>query len=123
MDRDYWSCEHGKAKNVFQYLENHEEGFQTFINIDFGDVAYEVDIFNSLRASVTFIDEGSPEIAKRLLESLAGLIYEGNIDYTYGESYEPGADHVERMITDFKSTLDDNLKRILEDGQRNGEDD
>lgn len=114
-----WNCEHGQANNVFQYLENHNEGFQTFINLDFGDVSYEVDIFGTLRAIVTMIDDGTPEVGKKLAESLAGLLYEGDIDYTYGESYEPSESHVDKMVEDFKKTLDDNLKRILE-GEDNG---
>lgn len=123
MSKHYWSCSHGTANNVFQYLDNHNEGFQTFVNLSFGDdLAYEVDVFGIMRACVELIDKGSPEMAKKMCESLAALLYEGDIDYVYGEEYEPSEEHLERVIEDFKTTLDENLKRIL-DGKRDGEDD
>lgn len=124
MSKDYWSCDHGNATNVFQYLDNHDEGFQTFINLSFGEgVAYEIDVFGTMRACVELIDKGSPELAKRMCESLAALLYEGDIGYVYGEDYEPSEEHKERIVEDFKSTLDDTIRKLLEDGQRNGEDD
>jgi len=120
--RKDWNCSHGKAKNVWQYLANHNETFNTAIMLEFDGEEFELDIFHILRVAVELIDTGQSNSAAGLLEATAQILWEGENPLTYSMTELPEHE-IDREVEKFSMTLDERLRKIVEDGQRgNGED-
>lgn len=120
--RKDWNCSHGQAKNVWQYLDNHGEIFRTAIMLEFDGEEVEVDIFNYMRLAVELIDRGRPNQAAGLLEGIAQILWEGDNPLAYEMAELPDSE-IEREVEKFTMTLDERLRKILDneqDGNREG---
>lgn len=111
-----WDCSHGKANNVFQYIKNHKEKFSAEIVLRFEDIEYSLNIFGVLQQAVDHMNDERYDLAKSVLSSAAGLIYEGS---TYNIVDD---EDIEVTVAKFKATLDTQLEKILSDEQRDEED-
>lgn len=114
--RNNWNCSHGQAKNVWQYLDNHGEIFRTAIMLEFDGEEAEVDIFNYMRLAVEFIDRGRPDQAAALLEAVGQILWEGDNPLTYSMTELPDSE-IDREVEKFNMTLDERLRKILDNGQ------
>lgn len=111
-----WDCSHGKAKNVWQYLANHKEQFNTAIMLQFDGEDFELDVFNILRVAVELIDNNQSNSAARLLEATAEILYEGENPLSYSMTELP-EHQINREVEDFGMTLDERLRKILDNEQ------
>lgn len=114
--RNNWNCSHGKAKNVWQYLDNHNEIFNTAIMLEFDGEEFELDIFNYMRLAVELIDQGRANQAAGLLEAIGQILWEGDNPLTYSMTELPDS-QIEREVENFSMTLDERLRKILDNGQ------
>ena len=114
--RTDWNCEHGKAKNVWQHLDNHGEIFNTAIMLEFDGEEVELDVFNYMRLAVELIDSGRASQAAGLLEAIGQILWEGDNPVTYSMTELPDFE-IEREVEKFSMTLDERLRKILDNGQ------
>lgn len=97
----WWDCEHGKANNVFQYLKNHDEEFYAPIVFNLPDLEYELNLFSFLESVYDKIQEGKPELAVRLIEALATLMYESAVEL------DDSAKELHEEVEEFLRTYND----------------
>lgn len=114
--RTDWNCEHGQAKNVWQYLDNHGDVFRTAIMLEFDGEEAELDIFNYMRLAVELIDNGKAHQAAGLLEAVGQILFEGDNPLSYSMTELPDFE-IDREVEDFSMTLDERLRKILDNGQ------
>jgi len=119
--RTDWNCEHGQAKNVWQYLTNHNETFNTAVMLEFDGEEFELDIFHILRVAVELIDNKQSSSAAGLLEATAQILWEGENPLSYSMTELP--DEIDREVEKFSMTLDERLRKIVEDGQNGNRED
>jgi len=119
--RTDWNCEHGQAKNVWQYLANHNETFNTAVMLEFDGEEFELDIFHILRVAVELIDNKQSSSAAGLLEATAQILWEGENPLSYSMTELP--DEIDREVEKFSMTLDERLRKIVEDGQNGNRED
>lgn len=97
----WWDCEHGKANNVFQYLKNHDESFYAPIVFNLPDIDYELNLFSFLESVYDKLNDGQVDLAKRLVESVATLMYEGAVEL------EDSAKELHEEVEEFLRTYND----------------
>lgn len=74
------SCEHGKAKNIFQFVKLHEHSVHAALTFEVDGVEYEINLFSVLESIHEKIELESYDLAKQLIEGFATMLYDSAVE-------------------------------------------